>query len=111
MLISWKFQFNERLILWDKGELMKARLFFAWYDFWVGWFYDKVKTKLYICLLPMIVLEIEFIFCYQVIGYYIQKPMGYCWGYKGKQDVLLEEPLSTFKRISKKQYIKEHENE
>ena len=89
----------------------KWRLFFAWYDFWVGFFYDQKKTKLYIFLIPMIVLEIEFIFCYQIIGHYTGTVIGYCWGYDGKKEVLEEESESTFKRISKRQYNKEHKEQ
>jgi hypothetical protein len=38
----------------------KVNLFFAWYDFWIGWFYDKNKNVLYICPLPMVVLKLDF---------------------------------------------------
>jgi len=31
---------------------MNVKLFFAWYDFWVGWFYDRKKRTLYICRIP-----------------------------------------------------------
>lgn len=38
---------------------MSVSYFFAWYDFWVGWFYDRKKGVLYICPLPMCVIKIE----------------------------------------------------
>lgn len=38
---------------------MKVSLFFARYDFWVGFFYDQKKRTLYICPLPMVVIKIE----------------------------------------------------
>lgn len=38
---------------------MKVSLFFAWYDFWVGIFYDQKKRVLYICPLPCCVIKIE----------------------------------------------------
>jgi hypothetical protein len=33
------------------------KFFFAWYDIWVGFYYDRVKTFLYFCPLPMLVFR------------------------------------------------------
>jgi hypothetical protein len=38
---------------------MNISFFFAWYDFWIGWFYDTKKKILYVCPLPMCVIKIE----------------------------------------------------
>jgi hypothetical protein len=38
---------------------MKASLFFAWYDLWIGAYYDRKNCTLYICPLPMIVIKLE----------------------------------------------------
>lgn len=38
---------------------MKVSMFFAWYDCWVGLFYDQKKKTLYICPLPMVVIKLE----------------------------------------------------
>jgi hypothetical protein len=38
---------------------MKVKVFFAWYDIWVGVFIDREKKCIYICLLPMIVIKIS----------------------------------------------------
>jgi len=37
---------------------MKARLFFAWYDLWVGFYWDRSKRTLYFCPLPCVVLSL-----------------------------------------------------
>jgi len=38
---------------------MRVSIFFAWYDFWIGLFYDQRKRILYFCPLPMIVIKFE----------------------------------------------------
>jgi hypothetical protein len=39
---------------------MKFRLFFAWYDLWVGMYWNKKKRTAYLCLIPMVCLKIAF---------------------------------------------------
>lgn len=39
---------------------MKLRLFFAWYDIWVGAYWSQEKRTLYICAFPMICLSVQF---------------------------------------------------
>ena len=36
---------------------MKVSIFFAWYYFWIGAYYDQNKRILYICPMPMIVIK------------------------------------------------------
>ena len=44
----------------DEGEHeMKIELMFAWYDFWVGIFYDQKKRVIYIFPLPMFGLKVS----------------------------------------------------
>jgi hypothetical protein len=37
---------------------MKIRIFFAWYDFWIGLYWDRKDYSLYVCLIPTIVIRI-----------------------------------------------------
>lgn len=39
---------------------MKIRPLFAWYDLWVGVFWDQSKRKLYILPLPMLGIVLDF---------------------------------------------------
>ena len=38
---------------------VNIRLFFAWYDFWVGFYYDQKRKILYFCPLPMLVIAVS----------------------------------------------------
>ncbi len=36
----------------------RTQTFFAWYDCWVGAYYDRKGRWLYVCLIPMVVIAI-----------------------------------------------------
>lgn len=36
---------------------MSIRLFFAWYDLWVGAYIDRENRTIYVCILPTLVLS------------------------------------------------------
>ena len=38
---------------------MRVRAKFAWYDIWVGVFWDRKSRILYVCPLPMLLIEIH----------------------------------------------------
>jgi len=39
---------------------MKTKLIFAWYDFWIGIYWDSLNKKLYIFPIPMFGIMINF---------------------------------------------------
>lgn len=40
-------------------EIRNFKLSFAWYDLWVGVFVDTNKRKIYICLIPTLLITIK----------------------------------------------------
>ena len=44
---------------WEEIRVPKIKFKFIWYDFWVGFYWDRKTKTLYICPLPMLVIEIR----------------------------------------------------
>ena len=40
-------------------RMMKVRPVFAWYDFWIGAYYDRTKKRLYVLPLPCLGFYVE----------------------------------------------------
>lgn len=39
---------------------MKLSVHFLWFDFWVGFYWDRTKKALYFAPLPMLVIKAQF---------------------------------------------------
>jgi len=40
-------------------KIKRLKLSFAWYDLWVGFYIDSDHKKLYICLIPTVLITID----------------------------------------------------
>lgn len=40
--------------------MVRIEPIFAWYDFWVGFFWDRKKGNLYVFPVPMLGVKVEF---------------------------------------------------
>jgi hypothetical protein len=43
-----------------QGNEMRIRPIFAWYDFWIGLYWDRKARRLYVFPLPMIGMVLDF---------------------------------------------------
>ena len=39
---------------------IKVSFLFAWYDFWIGWYYDRKAKRLYVLPVPMFGIVVNF---------------------------------------------------
>lgn len=66
---------------------MKIRPIFAWYDLWVGAFWDRKQRKLYILPLPCIGVVVEFPRVIEESPYRRLEPDPVFGSYKSLQDM------------------------
>lgn len=59
---------------------MKIKPLFAWYDLWIGVFWDRVKRKLYVLPLPCLGVVFELGDCQRCDGIGIIFRRGYWFG-------------------------------
>ncbi len=43
-----------------RDAVVSVRLFFAWWDAWVGAYWDRRQRRLYICPIPMLGVVVQF---------------------------------------------------
>lgn len=82
--------------------MKRIKLLFAWYDLWVGLFWDGKKRKLYVFPLPMLGIVID---CTRY--YAIRAPgigdIGVCVASEGEH-CLREDPGCELRPISKREF-------
>ena len=44
------------ILIFIPGKI-RIKFFFAWYDFWVGFYYDREFKELYFCPFPCVVFK------------------------------------------------------
>lgn len=74
----------------------RLRIFVAWYDLWVGLYYDRKGKQLYVCPLPCLVFQIDLLSYYAILS-----PDGTVTGITQDQGI----SGGNLKRISKKEYV------
>lgn len=58
--MAWVRRLNEAKSAYEYVEVPRVTFLFAWYDLWVGLFWDRQKRRLYILPLPCIGIVIQF---------------------------------------------------
>jgi len=81
----------------------RVKFLFAWYDFWVGGFYDRKKKDLYFLPIPMIGIVIDCASYYEIVGPN-GKSSGFCTNKYGnpKDDV---DRGMTLRPIKKREWL------
>lgn len=85
---------------------MRISFLFAWYDLWIGFFYDRKGRCLYFFPLPMLGLKIDF----KKRGYYriwaklINMPVGYYIGDPDDYDGSGANETHELRAISRREY-------
>ena len=51
-----------------KKKKVKISIFFAWYDIWIGAYWNDLAKVLYICPIPMICIRIDMYWWFYVMG-------------------------------------------
>lgn len=56
-VVSWRFteldDYNKYINQLEQEKYFDVQPIFKWFDFWVGWFWDKKKRWLYVFYFPM----------------------------------------------------------
>lgn len=70
---------------------MKLKVFFAWFDMWIGVYWSKGSKTLYICLLPMVVIAVsKIIKCFNEDCHYCDDSYPHnCDGKEDNESILI----------------------
>lgn len=86
----------------EEDNKMKIEFIFAWYDLWIGFFWDSKKNALYFFPVPMLGMRIKFFWrrCYVLRkrGYFYRPNAS---GYTGRIE---EAARYTLKEATRREY-------
>jgi len=82
--------------------MKRIKFLFAWYDLWVGLFWDSKKRKLYVFPLPMLGVVIDCVQYYAIQSRH-NGDIGVCVAPEGER-CLREDPGCVLRPISKREF-------